>query len=1139
MYKSEKLKPNSDARSESRPKHRERKFKYFLLAHILTLFFVVGNFSFAADLPAEEADKSFDSGQKNAYSEPFSKLIEFLKDKKEELENYDGNFIEAKVFLNNNNSNLSALPRRQAGDEAGDANYAAEFNPNISSFLASVLGSVKDTMKNVFDSAKSFVFIGDNQNSFEYTSPTSEENAKEIEILKQQYEDAIDETNAISQKFNLLQTELGKIKNSGAVAMQPSAGQKDIENTIKILEMIVSGLPDGQSRASGFSQNDFDSKISEIRLELNNLNTNLLNKINNLSVQASDQTSAVYHTVSLTNKIDSLSGTRLSNITVSGVTGLTDADIPDTITASSYLPLSGGTLTGALTGAALTLSGQLTVSGAATSTLAGDTNFDSGTLYIDSVNNRVGIASSSPSETLSVNGAAYFSQISAPSVTTDRLYNSSGDLYWNGNLVGSASVGNWTSLAGNVYRSSGNVGIGTTSPYARLSVAGETVSSYFTATTTTASTFPYASSTALTVSGSAYLTGLGQGWLHTAGGTNALSASTSPTVNYLTATSTTATSTFAGGMSVAGTSGLTVLQSGNVGIGTTTPSAKLDVSAGNVDLDNTTNANQFGVISKNGTRFIHNFNYGNNGTVTTDGYNTFVGENAGNLTMGSTATAASEGSYNTAIGNGALQANTTGFYNTANGYASLYYNTTGNHNTANGRQALYNNTTGYYNTASGYGSLDSNTTGYNNTASGMQSLRLNTTGTGNTANGYASLYYNTTGANNTAIGNTSLHDLDILDGTGNNTVIGYNAGRGIVTGINNTIIGANVTGLSSTLSNNIIIADGSGNRRINVDSNGNIGIGTTSPYALLSISNNLNTPANTPLFTIASTTAGTATSTLLTVLANGKTGIGTNNPQQKLHVYRSDDRAPVRFEDSNGYCEIDPTSTSWTCTSDRTLKKDITNLSSANSLSKLSQLQAVNFKWLNQDNSDLRYGFVAQDVETILPDFVRTDEKGIKSVNYGGFTPLMIDAIKELNLKVSDLQASVSASSLPAGEAGGTGSDGLFAWILNKFNAIGITFGQDKIGAKNLCAKKSDGSEVCVDGDQLQSLLDKNGITQSSSSSSSVSSSSSSESSQSSSSSSVASSSSESSSSSSSETASSASSEASSAESSSSSSSSE
>lgn len=48
-------------------------------------------------------------------------------------------------------------------------------------------------------------------------------------------------------------------------------------------------------------------------------------------------------------KIDNLSGTSLSNVTVSGVSGLTDADIPDTLTASNYLPLTGGTLTGTIT----------------------------------------------------------------------------------------------------------------------------------------------------------------------------------------------------------------------------------------------------------------------------------------------------------------------------------------------------------------------------------------------------------------------------------------------------------------------------------------------------------------------------------------------------------------------------------------------------------------------------------------------------------------------------------------------------------------------------------------------------------------------------------------------------------------------
>jgi|GEM_PF-1028818 len=78
---------------------------------------------------------------------------------------------------------------------------------------------------------------------------------------------------------------------------------------------------------------------------------------------------------------------------------------------------------------------------------------------------------------------------------------------------------------------------------------------------------------------------------------------------------------------------------------------------------------------------------------------------------------------------------------------------------------------------------------------------------------------------------------------------------------------------------------GSGGSRMFInESTGNVGIGTTSPYSLLSLSNNLNTAADTPLFTIASTTGGTATSTLMTVLANGNVGIGTAAPAYPLDI---------------------------------------------------------------------------------------------------------------------------------------------------------------------------------------------------------------------------------------------------------------
>jgi hypothetical protein len=154
-------------------------------------------------------------------------------------------------------------------------------------------------------------------------------------------------------------------------------------------------------------------------------------------------------------------------------------------------------------------------------------------------------------------------------------------------------------------------------------------------------------------------------------------------------------------------------------------------------------------------------------------------------------------------------------------------------NTAFGIGALITNTSGSSNTSIGVASLNINTTGVQNTALGVQSLSNNVSGSENTAIGVGSLRSIASTSNNTAVGSDALYDSTGSD----NTAIGYNTGRGITTGSNNTILGANVTGLSSTLANNIIIADGSGNRRINVDSSGNVGIGTNAPLSPLNVYN--------------------------------------------------------------------------------------------------------------------------------------------------------------------------------------------------------------------------------------------------------------------------------------------------------------
>jgi hypothetical protein len=160
------------------------------------------------------------------------------------------------------------------------------------------------------------------------------------------------------------------------------------------------------------------------------------------------------------------------------------------------------------------------------------------------------------------------------------------------------------------------------------------------------------------------------------------------------------------------------------------------------------------------------------------------------------------GSYNTAAGSWALMSNTTGSYNTAAGYRALYANTTGSSNTAAGFWALHNNTTGTENTAAGRDALSFNSTGTQNMAAGTNALRSNTTGSNNTAAGMNALYANTMGSVNTAAGSYALFS----NTTGSyNTAAGVSALYANTTGYYNTAAGtyalsANTTGYNNTAS---------------------------------------------------------------------------------------------------------------------------------------------------------------------------------------------------------------------------------------------------------------------------------------------------------------------------------------------------
>lgn len=97
------------------------------------------------------------------------------------------------------------------------------------------------------------------------------------------------------------------------------------------------------------------------------------------------------------------------------------------------------------------------------------------------------------------------------------------------------------------------------------------------------------------------------------------------------------------------------------------------------------------------------------------------------------------------------------------------------------------------------------------------------------------------------------------------------------------------------------------------------------------------------------------------------------------------------------------TATTITASSDRRLKKNITNLE--NSLENTLKLRGASYYWKNENGSNKRQiGVIAQEVEEIYPEFVHTNDEGFKSVNYAQMTAVLIEAIKELNQKVDNLE---------------------------------------------------------------------------------------------------------------------------------------
>ena len=126
--------------------------------------------------------------------------------------------------------------------------------------------------------------------------------------------------------------------------------------------------------------------------------------------------------------------------------------------------------------------------------------------------------------------------------------------------------------------------------------------------------------------------------------------------------------------------------------------------------------------------------------------------------------------------------------------------------------------------------------------------------------------------------------------------------------------------------------------------------------------------------------------------ANGQVGIGTSTPGALLDV-----NGVIR--NATGVVAN---------VSDVRLKRDIQPLEG--SLEKVKALQGVSFHWKDAEKDKtygLQRGFIAQDVEKVIPEWVKTAPDGIKSLEKVGVEAILVEAIKEQQSQIEGLKSLV------------------------------------------------------------------------------------------------------------------------------------
>ncbi|MEL7473348.1 MAG: tail fiber domain-containing protein [Planctomycetota bacterium] len=306
------------------------------------------------------------------------------------------------------------------------------------------------------------------------------------------------------------------------------------------------------------------------------------------------------------------------------------------------------------------------------------------------------------------------------------------------------------------------------------------------------------------------------------------------------------------------------------------------------------------------------------------------------------------------------------------------------------------------------------------------------------------------------IGTVPLTTLDVQgdeEGTGNTTITARNSLAGAIAGIELVDAAGPKWLMQKTAANDFVILEGDSvnpdDPRFTIEPGGDVGVGTTNPRARLDIVSETLTSGISPnpnSDLIIDADFGDASISLLgSKISDEKTIRFTNedfetagaivfdafsdfDSDKNSMSFRIGEDVVMHIDDSrriginNGFSTPGfdltvngtagkPGGGSWSNSSDRRLKTKIADLDGA--LDTLLELRGVTYEYKNPEAiNELpgeRIGFIAQDVETVMPDWIDEGDNGYKRLTIRGFEALAVEALREQQTEIDALQAEIES----------------------------------------------------------------------------------------------------------------------------------